>query len=104
MENVSVMENPLPVVGEWYRYDTAIIFEVVALDRDDGTIEVQYFDGTVEELDTESWSLMYVEEIEAPEDWSGSMDIEREDYLIDVEEIPTQEWASPLDFFDGTNS
>jgi len=30
-------------------------FEVVALDDDDGTIEIQYFDGTVEEMDIEDW-------------------------------------------------
>ena len=98
------IHNPLPIIGEWYRYDTAIIFEVVALDRDDGTIEVQYFDGTVEEFDSESWDLMYVEEVVAPEDWSGSMDIEREDFRIDIEEIPSQEWSDPLDYFDGTNA
>ena len=98
------MHNPNPVVGEWYRYNAAIIFEVVALDRDDGTIEVQYFDGTVEEFDKESWGLMYVEEVEAPEDWSGSMDIEKQDYLIDNEETPAKEWADPLDFFDDTNA
>ncbi len=98
------MHNPNPVVGEWYRYNTVIVFEVVAMDRDDGTIEVQYFDGTVEEFDNESWSSMYVEEVEAPEDWSGSMDIEKEDYRIDIEETPTKEWANPLDFFDGTNA
>ncbi|MEM7283618.1 MAG: DUF6763 family protein [Pseudomonadota bacterium] len=99
-----MIHKPLPVVGEWYRHDTSIIFEVVALDGDDGTIEVQYFDGTVEEFDDECWELMYVEEIEAPEDWSGSMDIEQVDYRIDIEEIPTQQWNDPLDFFDGTNS
>ena len=96
------MESPHPIVGEWYRHNSATILEVVAFDRDDGTIEVQYFDGTVEEFDLESWNQLYVEEIEAPEDWSGSMDIEPEDFKIGIEETPTQEWSSPLDFFDGT--
>lgn len=96
------MKIPTPVVGEWYRQDTAVIFEVVALDQDDGTIEVQYFDGTVEEFDLESWELMLLEPVVAPEDWSGSMDIEPEDYRLVTDQGPGQEWASPLDFFDGT--
>ena len=39
-----------PVVGDWYRNSTGDLLEVVALDRSDATIEIQYFDGTVEEL------------------------------------------------------
>lgn len=96
------MEPPHPIVGEWYRHNGVTILEVVAFDKDDGTIEVQYFDGTVEEFDLENWNQFYVEEIVAPEDWSGSMDIQPEDFKIGIEEVPAQEWSSPLDFFDGT--
>jgi len=59
------------------------LFEVVALDDDDGTIELQYFDGTVEEMDIEDWEAQWedgtLEAAEAPEDWSGSVDVESED-------------------------
>jgi hypothetical protein len=59
------------------------LFEVVAIDEDAGTIEVQYFDGTVEELELDDWNEQWksgaLEAAEAPEDWKGSVDVEAED-------------------------
>jgi hypothetical protein len=72
-----------PEIGSWYRVSGGESFEVVALDEDDGTIEVQYFDGTVEEMDLEDWGVRHcageIEEAEAPDDWSGSVDVDSED-------------------------
>ena len=72
-----------PVIGNWYRIQRSDSFEVVAFDEDDGTIELQYFDGTVEEMDLEDWNAEKengaLEEIEAPEDWSGSVDVDPEE-------------------------
>ena len=72
-----------PEVGRWYRISSGATFEVVAIDEDDGTVEVQYFDGTVEELDLEDWEAQSaqneIEDAEAPEDWKGSIDVEDED-------------------------
>jgi hypothetical protein len=56
------------------------LLEVVAIDEDDGTVEVQYFDGTVEEFDLADWQAQRkdgdLQPAEAPEDWSGSVDAE----------------------------
>ncbi|HWP94920.1 MAG TPA: DUF6763 family protein [Gammaproteobacteria bacterium] len=93
-------EAPIPRVGEWYKNAAGDSFEIVAIDEEDGTIEVQYFDGAVEELDLESWDELGVESIEPPEDWSGSLDIEREDYGVDIEGLHGDEWNNPLDFLD----
>ena len=60
------MTSPSPVVGEWYRRFNGALFEVVAIDRDDGTVEVQHFDGTVEEFDLEAWEEMEFEEAQPP--------------------------------------
>jgi hypothetical protein len=72
-----------PEVGRWYRTSSGTTFEVVAIDEDDGTVEVQYFDGTVEELDLEDWEAQSaqgeIEGAEAPEDWTGSVDVDDED-------------------------
>jgi hypothetical protein len=72
-----------PDIGEWYRIRGGNQFEVVAIDEDDGTIEVQYFDGTVEELDVGDWEAQHandeIEEADAPDDWSGSTDFEDDD-------------------------
>ena len=77
------MATQQPGIGDWYRLNGGALFEVVALDDDDGTIEIQYFDGTVEEMDIEDWEAQWdegaLESAEAPEDWSGSVDVENSD-------------------------
>jgi hypothetical protein len=80
---VATMATPQPGIGDWYRSSGGALFEVVAVDDDDGTIEIQYFDGTVEEMDIEDWDSQWedgaLESAEAPEDWSGSVDVESGD-------------------------
>ena len=49
------MNTQRPGIGEWYRLSGGELLEVVAFDAGDGTIEVQYFDGTVEEFDIDDW-------------------------------------------------
>jgi len=78
------MAAPQPGIGDWYRLkESGALFEVVAFDADDGTIEIQYFDGTVEEMDIEDWDGQWedgaLESAEPPEDWSGSVDVEPEE-------------------------
>src|SRR3979490_188370 len=79
----ATMATPQPAIGDWYRLSGGALFEVVALDDHDGTIEIQYFDGTVEEMDIEDWETQWedgaLEAAEAPEDWSGSVDVEPTD-------------------------
>ena len=88
-------------IGDWYADAQGTLFEVVAVDPDDGTVEVQYFDGTVEELDADSWQEMRPKPSDPPEDWSGSMDVEREDYGVDFDDNDRSGmWANPLDGFD----
>ncbi len=70
------MTNRLaPVVGHWYSHrDKGELFQVVALDEDSGTIEIQEFDGGVDELDFEEWRELAVDTAEQPEDWGGPLD------------------------------
>ncbi|HEX2493022.1 MAG TPA: DUF6763 family protein, partial [Steroidobacter sp.] len=75
-------------------------FEIVAIDRDDGTIAVQHFDGTVEEFDVESWDEQEFEEAQPPEDWTGSVDVEPEDYDADREVSAVGFRADPLSNLD----
>jgi hypothetical protein len=102
------MTAPLPSIGEWYRRTGGESFEVVAFDEDDGTIEIQYFDGTVEEMDTDDWESQWadraIEAAEPPEDWSGSVDVEStEDSSFGGGDLSGDEnglRASPLDGID----
>lgn len=100
MSDMREAETPPPLVGEWYADPQGGIFEVVAVDEEDGTIEVQYFDGTLEEFDAESWPELGLRPVDPPEDWSGSFDIEREDYGVDLDEDRPELRANPLDRLD----
>lgn len=90
-----------PVIGNWYQRPEGQLFEVVAIDEQDGTVEIQYFDGQVEELDIESWSELAVSEAQPPEDWSGAYEAMEQDDLgyADVGRRP-ENWSSPLDEID----
>ena len=79
-------DNPLPDVGEWYITEEGDRFEIVAVDGDDQTIEIQYFGGEVEEVDFETWDQMGMESIATPEDWSGPFDDLEADDMGDTEE------------------
>jgi hypothetical protein len=98
------MNAPHPEVGDWYRHTGGEMFEVVAIDEDDETIEVQHFDGTIEEIDFDSWEAQWQEKLfeaaEAPEDWSGSVDMEPENFDDEDENKPDRQWAGPFGFLD----
>jgi hypothetical protein len=86
-----------PRIGDWNQNIGRDNFEIVALDEDEATMEIQYFDGAVEEIDFDSWYEMEIQPIEPPEDWSGSLDIEREDYGVDLELNAPNDHINPLD-------
>lgn len=89
-----------PRLGDWYKSINGDKFEIVALDEDAATMEVQHFDGAIEEVDFDSWNEMEIVPIEAPEDWSGSMDIGKEDYGVDLELTAPNDHINPLDEID----
>jgi hypothetical protein len=96
------MANPAPVIGEWYRRPGGESFEVVAIDPDDRTIEIQYFDGTIEELELDDWVEDSIQASEPPEDWTGSVDVEPEDTENEYEAEPngSATWGDPLQSLD----
>ena len=55
-----------PVIGQWFRRANGTLFEVVAIDEAAGTVELQQFDGTIDEIDMESWPELLLTEISAP--------------------------------------
>jgi len=89
-----------PRLGDWYKSITGDRFEIVALDDEATTMEVQFFDGAIEEIDFDTWSDMEIVPIEPPEDWSGSMDLEKEDYGVDLELTAPNDNINPLDKID----
>jgi Family of unknown function (DUF6763) len=64
-----------PIEGNWYHnIGKEQNFMVVVVSETGGTVDIQYFDGDLEELEMEEWEEMDLEEIEPPEDWTGPLD------------------------------
>ncbi len=94
------MSGARPEVGAWYQTRAGDYLEVVAVDPDDGTIGVQYYDGTVEEYDRDGWQELAFSDAEPPEDWSGSLDVNRDDYGVDLDRPGVDFLNNPLDYVD----
>lgn len=89
-----------PIIGHWFRRPNGTLFEVVAIDEDAATVEIQQFDGTIDELDLERWPDLLLTEVSAPEDWSGSVDMDPEDYVGRQESEMPSGFHDPLAFLD----
>ena len=94
------MAVQFPVIGNWFRRPNGTLFEVVASDEEDGTVEIQLFDGTIGEVEIENWTQMLLVEVSAPEDWSGSVDMDPEDYLGKKYSDMPNGFHDPLAFLD----
>ena len=91
------MNNVLPHVGSWYKeLQQGTVFEVVAVDDTEQTIETQLIDGAVAEYDMECWREMLIEEIEEPEDWRNGYELSTEDYIDPNDTIRPEEWSNPI--------
>ncbi len=86
-------DHNLPIEGNWYELPaTGEIFTVVTVDDDDGMMEIQYEDGTLDEIELSEWEDMAAEPIDPPDEWSGSYgDFDDEDYYDQDEEEETEE-------------
>lgn len=88
-----------PITGNWYQHlDKGQDFQIVAIDDDSGTIEIQYFDGAIDELDRSEWAQLSIELIEQPEDISGPIDVVEPDDLggTNVTDTAPEDWSEPL--------
>jgi hypothetical protein len=79
------MTGARPEIGAWYQTPEGDYLEVVAHDPDEDSIEIQFYDGTIEEYDSDSWDELALSPAEPPEDWSGSLDLTKDDYGVDLD-------------------
>ena len=89
-----------PTIGQWFRRPNGALLEVVAVDEGDSTIEVQFFDGTIDEIEVEAWREQFLVEVSAPEDWSGSVDMDPEDYKGTAKDEMPRGFHDPFEFLD----
>ena len=89
-----------PTIGQWYQNRSGAAFEVVAIDQDNNAIDIQFVDGTVDELDDDRWARTTMEEIETPNDCIASLAGSGDADIIQTEFVPRNEWLDTLDFMD----
>ncbi len=69
-----------PVKGQWYEnVEDEETFRVLSVDEDSETVEIEYLEGEIEELDLEEWREFDLELIDEPEGWSEDDDEEEDD-------------------------
>lgn len=91
------MSRYLPEVGCWFQdCDGSQLFEVVAFERDEATVQVQYLDGEIADYDLESWAQLDLVPAAEPEDWRSAFELDDEfSSDPDAAQQPLQ-WNSPL--------
>jgi len=68
VESVMSSAAVKPQIGQWYaRTDTGDVFQVTGLDEGGGTIEIQSFDGDVDEIENPLWAGLPLESAPPPE-------------------------------------
>lgn len=87
-----------PQVGQWYEHlDKGQTFEVVALDEGAASVQIQYFDGDLDQLGVEEWHELNLASAAEPEDWTGPVEVEHDDlgYAASTE-MDEDAWREPL--------
>jgi len=87
-----------PEIGQWYAHtDKGELFQVVGRDDESHTIEIQYVDGDVDEVDVETWAMLALERTEPPEDETAPMDdIETDDLGYSETDMTEADWQQTL--------
>jgi Family of unknown function (DUF6763) len=88
-----------PIVGNWYKHlDKGQLFRVVDVDEDNDMIEVQHFDGDLEQFESDEWFEMDLARAAEPEDWTGPVDdVERDDLGYAETDMSDRDWRKSLD-------
>lgn len=89
------MAKIAPKINDWYqdvREDE--FFEVVAVDEQEGWIEVQYLNGEIGEFDFDTWEQMVLLSAQPPEDWRVAFEMADEDE--DGSTFSMSNWDDPL--------
>ncbi len=68
-----------PVVGATYEDPDGQTFEVTDVDENEGAIEVRYDDGSVDEIDIDTWYEMELRRLEGGGEGAGDEEDEEEE-------------------------
>lgn len=97
IEAIMMRHHEFPDIGGWYaNQEFNDIFEVVASDEKDAYVEIQYFNGEIEEFDLETWYELDLRRIPEPEDCSGPFEVDGEALGYSDDTIHPEDWSDPL--------
>jgi hypothetical protein len=91
------MFEPTPRIGDWYKNTSGDDVEVFAHEDDDDTLELQYYDSRIAQLDAETWESRRTQPMEPPEAWSSSIDLGGENNCLPGIWKETEDWIQQLD-------
>jgi len=84
-------------IGQWYRHlDKGEMFVVTGLDARSDAVEIQNFDGDLDEIEGNVWNALPLELVETPEDETGPLDVDPEDLGYSETEMTRLDWDEPL--------
>ena len=89
------MPNELdPRIDQWYAYiGKEQPFYVTTVNEEESTIDIQHFDGDLEELSLDEWRDLVIELIDEPEDWRGALDVADEDDQSTEVNTKADDWS-----------
>lgn len=91
------MSGYLPTIGQWFQdQSNRQLFEVVATEHDEGTVQIQYLDGEIADLSVESWAELSLRPAAAPEDWRSAFELDKNDAMDPDAALQPNQWDDPL--------
>ncbi|WP_185230558.1 DUF6763 family protein [Teredinibacter franksiae] len=95
------MAKIFPTVGNWYQDTSSMqVFEIVAVDEHNSTIEVQYADGDIDEFEIESWGQLHIVTAAAPEDANAGYGASYSDPWEDSPNHINNSYSNPLELIE----
>ena len=87
------MKDKIPVIGNWYQnVRDEEVFEIVAINESDKTIDIQFTDGRIDELDYADWQSTPLVACAAPNDWQEILATEADLNPFDETREPVDPW------------
>ena len=94
-----------PRIDQWYSHlDKGQRFYVTAINEEENTVDIQHFDGDLEEFSLEEWRDLRIVLSEQPENWRGALDIsEKDDLGTGITDTRSGDWSEPGEDFRRSN-
>ena len=87
-----------PAAGQWYEnIEENESFRVLSVDEDAETVEIEYLDGDIEEIDLDAWAELDLDKIDEPEGWAGSSEEEEEEEEEEKDDDLDETWDDDED-------